>query len=750
MPKIDSSISSSGKRTLAAIMFTDIVGFTALMGESEEKALRFRRINREIHQQKIEAAGGTWLKEMGDGTMASFASITEALRAAIEIRKICKQEMDVELKVGIHFGEVTHEDNDVFGDGVNIASRIEALAAGGGILISESVYKDIKNKTDFRTAFIGEATLKNVAGQHKIYQVLDGGLAKPTVKIKTRGKRSILVAIAVVIITLTAASYFVIWPKLFSKANTNTSIAVLPFHSQSEDEGQKHYGVGLATEIRSKLSQSKQFEFISSMQATMGYGFTDSPAKIGDELNVQYILSGIYQIVGERIKVDVELVDTQSGGVVWSLSFNELFTDIFELQSAIATKVFHEFSMTDNQPADVPTKNMEAYAHYLKGVELMNSPDQPRSPSGRNLESEEHLSLAIQEDSSFLDPYISLVQIKAYWIFHHPRMSEGEEYARVLQDVLDLKEYSEKHFSDSPKYPLIEAYIAYLVNRDFDEAQKLFEEVLTHDPEDFNAHLWLGGGIYKRRLLQKEAIAHLAKAAKLDPRKGGVWQEMMIVFATMGDYASAEKAYHHGAILGLDGAGDAGIFNMQGKTKPGLEEEDPVRYFIERKTIERDFRGIIDMLDTARMINSVSRAWVKAQAFYGLGIQDSVKHYGQLYLEQTGGSNQFILALLGDKETALQNHQEIFKTVGDGSSDLMRICSLKIQEIVLLSIIGEYDKATALLIKLNRDYPNYGGYARLYSDPLMDKIKAKSPPFVKALNSLKLQPKLDLEGLIKL
>lgn len=248
------------KRSLAAIMFTDIVGFTALMGESEEKALRYRRVNREIHQQQIEAAGGTWLKEMGDGTMASFASITEALQAAVEIRKICKQEMNVELKVGIHFGEVTNEDNDVFGDGVNIAARIESLAAGGGIVISETVYRDIKNKADFKTAFIGETTLKNVAGKHKIYQVLDRDLVKPTVKIKTSKKRSILIGMAAMLILLTAVSYFIVWPKLFSKTSTNTSIAILPFLSQSEDEGHRHYGVGLATEIRSKLSQSKYFE----------------------------------------------------------------------------------------------------------------------------------------------------------------------------------------------------------------------------------------------------------------------------------------------------------------------------------------------------------------------------------------------------------------------------------------------------------------------------------------------------------
>lgn len=736
----------STKRSLAAIMFTDIVGFTALMGESEEKALRTRRINREIHQQRIEAAGGTWLKEMGDGTMASFASITDALWAAIEIRQICKREMGIEIKVGIHFGEVTNEDNDVFGDGVNIAARIEALAAGGGILISESVYKNIKNKPDFKTAFIGETTLKNVAGRHKIYQVLDGDLVKPTVKLKTSRIR-ILSGMAVLLVVLTAVSYLVIWPALSGKTDKSTSIAVLPFHSQSSDESQRHYGVGLASEIRSKLSQSRQFEFISSMQATMAYGYADSPSKIGDELDVRYILSGIYQIVGERIKVDVELVDARSGGVVWNITFNELFTDIFELQSKIASRVFSEFSMTGSQPEAAPTQNMEAYAHYLKGVASITNPQQI-SASGRNLEAEEHLSLAIQKDSSFIDPFVSLVEVKAYWIANHPRMRAGEEYTGLLKEIADLEDYAVKHFSGSPKYTLIQAYIAYLVDRNFDEGLKLFEEVLAHDPENFEAHLWLGGGIYKRKLMQKEALTHLSKATKINPSRGDVRIEIIIVFISMGDYASAEKAYHNGALLGLDGAGDAGLFAAQGKTKPGLKEEDPIRYLVDTKMVERDYRGIIAMLDTTT-ISPATIALVKARSYYGLGIQDSVKRYGRLFLDLTDGFDPFMHALLGDKEAALRNLQEIVEAVKDHDSDLMRTCRFKLDEIVLLSILGEYKEATELLVRMNREYPNFGGYARLFHDPMMDRIKKESPEFVESLNNLKLPPKLDLEGLIK-
>lgn len=731
------------RRSLAAIMFTDIVGFTALMGESEEKALRSRRINREIHQQRIEAAGGTWLKEMGDGTMASFASITDALRAAIEIRRICKQEMGVELKVGIHFGEVTYEDNDVFGDGVNIAARIEALAAGGGILISESVYKDIRNKTDFRTAFLGEVALKNVEGRHKIYQVLDGDLVKPTVRIKKSNRSTVLAGIAALLVTLAAVVYFVGWPALFVGNGKNTSIAVLPFRNVSADISQTNYGIGLATEIRSRLSQSKQFAFISSMQATMAYGNTDSPTKIGDELDVQYLLSGMYQISGTRIKIDVELVDTQSGGVVWNLTFNELFTDIFELQAKIASKVFTEFSIADNQSGDVPTQNIEAYSHYLKGLEL--SANYLQGPTRRNLEAEEQLSLAIQKDSSFADPYVALVKIKAYLMFAHK--VQGEEYAGIHKEIMDLKAYSEKHFAGSPKHTVILGLIAYLVDRNFDEGQRIFERVLHHDPENTEAHVWLGA-VYKRKLMQKEAISHFSKASKLNPSDASYWLEMLIVFASMGDYSSAEKAYQNAVLLGVPHDLDyAGIYTEQGKSNPKLKEIDPTEYYLQRKWYERDLAGYFDILDTLKSYDPVTLARLKAGAYYVLGIQDSVKQYGQFVLNSTDGLNPFVHALLGNKEKALRSIHEGRKSLT--ASDKMVYCHLRRDEIFQLSVLGEYEEATKLLKELNREYPSYGRYGPLYSEPLMDKIKREYPPFVEALNSLKLPPKLNLGGVIK-
>ncbi|HET9825905.1 MAG TPA: adenylate/guanylate cyclase domain-containing protein, partial [Chitinophagaceae bacterium] len=146
----------SQSRQLAAIMFTDIVGYTALMGDDERKAFELLRRNRQLQKPLIERFDGIWVKEIGDGVLASFHAATDAVQCAISIQQSCNNTPDLKLRIGIHLGEVVFEGNDVFGDGVNISSRLQAVAPIGGIWISESVYKNISNKKEIRTRFVRE------------------------------------------------------------------------------------------------------------------------------------------------------------------------------------------------------------------------------------------------------------------------------------------------------------------------------------------------------------------------------------------------------------------------------------------------------------------------------------------------------------------------------------------------------------------------------------------------------------------
>jgi hypothetical protein len=182
----------SQSRQLAAIMFTDIVGYTALMGNNEQKAFELLRKNREIQKPIIEEFGGRWIKELGDGVMASFPSVSNAVYAAIKIQEACYNAKAFELRIGIHQGEVVFENNDIFGDAVNIASRLQALAPPAGIFISESVQRDLSNKNDIRSEFVRMENLKNVKDPIRVYKIFSVGKEPDEVKSQKLTNSSIM------------------------------------------------------------------------------------------------------------------------------------------------------------------------------------------------------------------------------------------------------------------------------------------------------------------------------------------------------------------------------------------------------------------------------------------------------------------------------------------------------------------------------------------------------------------------------
>jgi len=172
----------SQSRQLAAIMFTDIVGYTALMGKDSAKALELVRISKEIQKPLVEKHHGLWLKEMGDGALAKFNTALDALNCSIEIQEIARGKLDAKLRIGLHLGDITIENNDVYGDGVNVASRLESIADPGGIYISESIEKAFQGQTDVQAKYLGEVKLKNVAYGVRTYAVQGVGLPIPEVK----------------------------------------------------------------------------------------------------------------------------------------------------------------------------------------------------------------------------------------------------------------------------------------------------------------------------------------------------------------------------------------------------------------------------------------------------------------------------------------------------------------------------------------------------------------------------------------
>ncbi len=273
-------------RQLAAIMFTDIVGYSALMEEDEQKAFDLLIKNRNIQKPIIEKYNGEWLKEMGDGVLASFSTVTEAVNCAKEIQQACLYESDLSLRIGIHQGEVIFDGKDVFGRGVNIASRIEPLAPAGGILVTEAVHNSILNKLDIESTFIQEKRLKNVKKPVKLYEVhVDGtdysDASKSTVyphQLSIRLSKPKKLALSVGALLVAVLLTYIIFSKVKDQPSSadqfpeyiDKSIAVLPFANISDDPNQEYFSDGMMEEILNHLVKIEDLQ-VTSRTSVMQY-----------------------------------------------------------------------------------------------------------------------------------------------------------------------------------------------------------------------------------------------------------------------------------------------------------------------------------------------------------------------------------------------------------------------------------------------------------------------------------------------
>jgi adenylate cyclase len=336
-------------RQLAAIMFTDIVGYTALMGEDEKRAFEMLRKNRQLQKPLIEQFNGKWIKELGDGILASFQTVTDAVGCANKIQQACSDIHDLKLRIGIHLGEVVFEDNDVFGDGVNIASRLQALAPIGGIYISETVFRNIENQKELETEFVKEEILKNVKHPIKIYQlkrqpqyIPDKYGFSPSDKINTK-------------------------KRVYEK-----SIAVLPFVNMSNDLEQEYFSDGMSEEIINTLVQLPELRVAGRTSAFSFKGKNEDLRTIGEKLGVSTILEGSVRKSGNRIRITAQLIEVSNGFHMWSQKFDRELVDIFEVQDEISKAIVDQLMVELVKSESIfltktPTRNMEAYNLFLKG-----------------------------------------------------------------------------------------------------------------------------------------------------------------------------------------------------------------------------------------------------------------------------------------------------------------------------------------------------------------------------------------------
>src|SRR3954467_1809082 len=308
------------ERRLAAILAADVAGSCRLIGIDEEGTLaRLKALRRTLFDPKIAEHHGRIVKNTGDGAIAEFASVVDAVRCADEIQRgMAEQNIDVpqdkriELRIGIHVGDIIIEENDILGDGVNIAVRLEGIAEPGGISISDDARRQIRGKVDITFEDLGSQSLKNIAEPMRVWRV-PNGRAVPAVPTRLRVDDA----------SLTLPD--------------KPSIAVLPFTNLSSDPEQDYFADGMAEDIITGLSRSKLL-FVIARNSTFTYkGKAVDPRQVGHELGVRYVLEGSVRKARKRLRVTAQLIDVSTDAHIWADNFDSELEDIFDLQDRLTS-----------------------------------------------------------------------------------------------------------------------------------------------------------------------------------------------------------------------------------------------------------------------------------------------------------------------------------------------------------------------------------------------------------------------------
>ena len=368
------------QRKLAAIMFTDIVGYTALMGRNVEKGLELLRRNREIQIPLIKKYSGKWLKEMGDGTLAQFDSAIDSVLCALEIEKISRKKLGAKLRIGIHLGDVTIENEDAFGDGVNIASRLQSIADPGGIYISESIYEVIRARNDIHCDILGDIQLKNVDHPVKTYYLRGKGLPVPSIRKKNELmglppkpllKRIwfyVIFFLAVMFITLTALWIF------GTRDQSISSIVVIPLENLSGNTDQKWLEAGIHNGLIDGLSKIHALRIISHI-SSMKYDHTDMTIpEIARDIKVKGVVTGSYYTIEDQVHIQVRLIQPfPNERQIWEQAFDRPMKNVLSIYNDAAVAIAHAaniplFLNEESYFSASREIDPKAYEAYLRGM----------------------------------------------------------------------------------------------------------------------------------------------------------------------------------------------------------------------------------------------------------------------------------------------------------------------------------------------------------------------------------------------
>ena len=471
------------ERRLSAIMAADVVGYSRLMGANEVATLQnLKQHQSELIQPEIERRHGRIVKLTGDGILVEFPSVVNAVEAACSIQKAMPgrnadlpEDRRIEFRVGINLGDVLVDGDDLFGDGVNVAARLEGVAKPGGIAVSQSVHEHIGNKLDLSFHDRGEEQLKNIDRPVRVYDI--------------------------VLDAEDAAVVGVLPPE-------KPSIAVLPFTNMSDDPTQEFFSDGITEDIITDLSKVSGLFVVGRNNSFTYKGKTIQLQRAAAELGVKYLLEGSVRKVGDRVRITGQLIEGANGGHIWAERYDRDLTDIFAIQDEITEAIVEQLKIRlvpeEKQAiSQSPTDNVEAYTLYLKGREFFHNLTKWFVELARQM-----FAKAVEIDPGFARAYAGIANCDA-------RLAGSYGVAIDVEEILAT---ADKAIALDPG--LAEAHAARghaLSNSNrWDEGAEAFETALALDPNSFDANY-----LYARLCIKQDhrerAAALLIRALEVQP-----------------------------------------------------------------------------------------------------------------------------------------------------------------------------------------------------------------------------------------
>jgi adenylate cyclase len=503
------------ERRLTAILAADVVGFSRLMGSDEAGTLsQLKELRSDFIDRKITEHQGRIVKLTGDGILAEFPSVVGAVACAAEMQRGLHErsaslppERRIEFRVGINLGDVIVEEDDIYGDGVNVAVRLESIAAPGGICVSHSVRDHVGNRLRLAFQDRGEQQLKNIARPIRVYDVL-------------------LEEAAIINAT--------------STKDDRPSIVVLPFNNMSGDPEQEYFSDGITEDIITDLSKISGLLVIARHTA---FTYKDKLVKVqqvGRELGVGYVLEGSVRKAGSRVRVTGQLIDSKEGGHLWADRFDRDLTDIFAIQDEITHAIVDQLRVKllpqeKKSIAQTPTNNVEAYTYYLKGRELLY-----RSSTESFKRAKEMFGKAVELDPSYARAWAGIADSNTFLYMRTLEQLSVDDIFAASERALALdNNLAEAHASRGAALTAAKRY---------SEAAAEFEKAISLDPNSFEAYYFYARAcVFEGKLEQAAALMERGAAAKPDDYQ--CINLLQQLYRSLGRDEDARAAAHRGAKL---------------------------------------------------------------------------------------------------------------------------------------------------------------------------------------------------------